>query len=183
MIALFAGGFALVLFLSEGLWQWIVSRVLSRLLSRLLSPILPWIRRGMRWLAETCFGPPIRRSDGSVMAEGWFEQLPSVSVSALSDVGVSRRGFLTVSEEQVVFSIDREGGMNRHTVPLRGAEVTLPGRGNEDSPVDVLVVTRDDRRYRLSFHRRHREVAALVRPAGSADSGTRANGGGGGAPP
>ncbi|GGK76061.1 hypothetical protein Ppa06_39850 [Planomonospora parontospora subsp. parontospora] len=144
MIALLAGGFVLVLFLFEGLWQWIVSRVLS--------PILSWIRRGMRWLAEACFGPPIRRSDGSVMAEGWFEQLPSASVSALSDVGVSRRGFLTVSEEQVVFSIDREAGMNRRTVPLRGAEITLPGRGNEDSPVDVLVVTRDDRRYRLSFH-------------------------------
>ncbi|MER7499773.1 hypothetical protein AB0L05_40890 [Nonomuraea pusilla] len=122
--------------------------MLGDVLSGLLGGLLGWAPR--RW------GMPRARlhADGSVTVPGAIHGFPSVD-SVRGWIG----GYLTISDQQVVHTIDRDAKVLRRTIPRAGAAVEIhTAQGAEH--VTVGLTTPDGRHFKISFNRAYDQALA-----------------------
>ncbi|GAA4557243.1 hypothetical protein [Planotetraspora kaengkrachanensis] len=122
--------------------------MLGEILGGLLSSLLGWAPR--RW------GMPRARvhADGSVTVPGLIHGFTSID-SHHGWIG----GYLTISDQQVVHTIDRDVKVLRRTVPRAGATVEIQSAHGADWVV-IGLVTPDGRHFKISFDRMHDQALA-----------------------
>lgn len=122
--------------------------MLGDVLSGLLGFLLGWTPR--RWAV-----PRARvHADGSVTVPGQIHGFPSID-SVRGWIG----GYLTISDQQVVHTIDRDAKVLRRTIPRAGAAVEIQTEQGA-AHVIVCLTTPDGRHFKISFDRSYDQALA-----------------------